>query len=83
LSLLTVLENMKLGAKDQVGEKLWQSIFPFLWKGKEEEIEQKALELTGAFQAHQAEGRLRGQPFWWAAQAPGDGPCADVRSHIW
>ena len=49
LSLLTVLENMKLGAKDQVGEKIWQSIFPFLWKGKEEEIEQKALELLERF----------------------------------
>ena len=49
LSLLTVLENMKLGAKDQVGEKLWQSIFPFLWKGKEEEIEEKALELLERF----------------------------------
>lgn len=49
LSLLTVLENMKLGAKDQVGEKLWQSIFPFLWKGKENEIEQKALELLERF----------------------------------
>ena len=49
LSLLTVLENMKLGAKDQVGEKIWQSIFPFLWKGKEEEIEKKALELLERF----------------------------------
>lgn len=49
LSLLTVLENMKLGAKDQVGEKLWQSIFPFLWKGKESEIEQKALDLLERF----------------------------------
>ena len=49
LSLLTVLENMKLGAKDQVGEKLWQSIFPFLWKGKENEIEQKALDLLERF----------------------------------
>jgi len=49
LSLLTVLENMKLGAKDQVGEKLWQSIFPFLWKGKEDEIERKALELLERF----------------------------------
>ncbi len=49
LSLLTVLDNMKLGAKDQVGENLWKSIFPFLWKGKEDEIEQKALELLERF----------------------------------
>lgn len=49
LSLLTVLENMKLGAKEQEGEKLFQSIFPFLWKKKEEEIEQRALELLERF----------------------------------
>jgi branched-chain amino acid transport system ATP-binding protein len=49
LSLLTVLENMKLGAKDQSGEKLRYSIFPFLWKAKEVEIETKALELLNRF----------------------------------
>jgi branched-chain amino acid transport system ATP-binding protein len=49
LSLLTVLENMKLGAKDQSGEKLRCSIFPFLWKAKEVEIETKALELLKRF----------------------------------
>ncbi len=49
LSLLTVLENMKLGAKEQTGEKLFQSIFPFLWKKKEEEIEARALELLERF----------------------------------
>jgi neutral amino acid transport system ATP-binding protein len=49
LSLLTVLENMKLGAKDQRGEKLLYSIFPFLWKDKEKEIEVKALDLLKRF----------------------------------
>lgn len=49
LSLLTVLENMKLGAKDQRGEKLMYSIFPFLWKAKEAEIEAKAMELLKRF----------------------------------
>jgi branched-chain amino acid transport system ATP-binding protein len=49
LSLLTVLQNMKLGAKDQRGEKLMFSIFPFLWKAKEQEIEEKALELLKRF----------------------------------
>ena len=49
LSLLTVLENMKLGAKDQLGEKLRYSIFPFLWKSKEVQIEVKALELLKRF----------------------------------
>jgi branched-chain amino acid transport system ATP-binding protein len=49
LSLLTVLQNMKLGAKDQRGEKLMYAIFPFLWKAKEKEIEEKALELLKRF----------------------------------
>lgn len=49
LSLLTVLENMKLGAKDQQGENLFASIFPFLWKPKEAEIEARALELLERF----------------------------------
>jgi branched-chain amino acid transport system ATP-binding protein len=49
LSLLTVLENMKLGAKDQRGEKLLYSLFPFLWKPKEAEIEAKAMELLKRF----------------------------------
>jgi branched-chain amino acid transport system ATP-binding protein len=40
---------MKLGAKDQRGEKLMYSIFPFLWKAKEQEIEEKALELLKRF----------------------------------
>ena len=49
LSLLTVLENMKLGAKDQLGEKLRYSLLPFLWKSKEVQIEAKALELLKRF----------------------------------
>lgn len=49
LSLLTVLENMKLGAKGQVGEKLLTSLLPWLWKKQEAEIETKALELLARF----------------------------------
>ena len=49
LSLLTVLENMKLGAKAQVGEKLIPSLFPWIWKKQEAEIEAKALELLARF----------------------------------
>jgi branched-chain amino acid transport system ATP-binding protein len=32
LGLLTVMENMKLGAKDQQGEGIFRSLFPFIWK---------------------------------------------------
>nr|WP_240792383.1 MULTISPECIES: ABC transporter ATP-binding protein [unclassified Salinibacterium] len=49
LGLLTVLENMKLGAKHQRGERFWAGLFPFLWRKQEEEFEAKALELLARF----------------------------------
>ena len=49
LSLLTVLENMKLGAKNQTGEKLLNSLFPFLWRKQDNELEVKAMELLKRF----------------------------------
>ncbi|WP_396820500.1 ABC transporter ATP-binding protein [Microbacterium sp. p3-SID336] len=49
LSLLTVLENMKLGAKDQRGEGFWAGLFPFLWRKQDLEIEQRARELLKRF----------------------------------
>ena len=49
LSLLTVLENMKLGAKNQTGEKLLNSLFPFLWRKQDTELEVKAMELLKKF----------------------------------
>ena len=49
LSLLTVLENMKLGATKQIGERFWTSMLPFLWRKQETEIEQKARELLARF----------------------------------
>ncbi|MFK0401920.1 ABC transporter ATP-binding protein [Microbacterium sp. NPDC090225] len=49
LSLLTVLENMKLGATGQRGEGFWSSLFPFLWRSQDAEIEVKARELLARF----------------------------------
>ena len=49
LGLLTVLENMKLGAKHQLGERFLQSLFPFLWKKQDEEIAEKAMKLLKKF----------------------------------
>ena len=49
LSLLTVLENMKLGAQGQRGERILTSIFPWTWRKQESEIEAKALELLARF----------------------------------
>ena len=49
LSLLTVLENMKLGAKGQAGESIFRALFPFIWRKQDQEIEAKALELLKRF----------------------------------
>lgn len=49
LSLLTVLENMKLGAPHQRGERFWTSLFPFLWRAQDRQIEAKARELLVRF----------------------------------
>ncbi|WP_223587479.1 ABC transporter ATP-binding protein [Microbacterium sp. OVT16B] len=49
LSLLTVLENMKLGAPHQKGEGFWASLFPFVWRSQDTEIETKARELLARF----------------------------------
>ncbi len=49
LALLTVMDNMKLGAKNQIGENLFRSLVPGLWRKQDDEIEQKALELLGRF----------------------------------
>jgi len=49
LGLLSVLDNMKLGAKDQTGEQLFRSLLPFLWRKQEQEIEAKAVDLLARF----------------------------------
>ncbi len=49
LSMLSVLENMKLGAKGQSGERLWASMFPWLWRAQDNKIEIKAMELLERF----------------------------------
>ena len=49
LGLLTVMENMKLGAKGQSGEGFWSSLLPFTWRKQDQEIELKARDLLGRF----------------------------------
>ncbi len=49
LSLLSVLDNMKLGAKGQRGENMFVALLPWLWRKEEEAIEAKAVELLGRF----------------------------------
>ena len=49
LARMTVLENLRLGAKGQRGEHLFSSILPFLWHDQEKEITQRADELLEHF----------------------------------
>jgi neutral amino acid transport system ATP-binding protein len=49
LNLLSVLDNMKLGAKNQKGENMFRALLPFIWRAQEEEIEAKAIELLSRF----------------------------------
>ena len=49
LSRLTVLENMKLGAKDQPGESFTKALFTPMWKSREDEVEEQARQLLDRF----------------------------------
>jgi neutral amino acid transport system ATP-binding protein len=49
LALLSVMENMKLGAKDQTGENIFRGLIPSIWRKQDQEIEEKALEILTRF----------------------------------
>ena len=49
LALLSVMDNMKLGAKGQTGENLFRGLIPAIWRKQDSEIEAKALDLLGRF----------------------------------
>ncbi|WP_395245856.1 ABC transporter ATP-binding protein [Agromyces sp. MMS24-K17] len=49
LGLLTVLENMKLGAKDQRGERFWSSLIPAAWRAQDQSLDTRAMELLTKF----------------------------------
>jgi neutral amino acid transport system ATP-binding protein len=56
LALLSVIENMKLGATGQRGESMLAGILPFLWRGQENEIAARADDLLTRFKlAHMRE----------------------------
>jgi branched-chain amino acid transport system ATP-binding protein len=46
---LTVLENMLLGAKQQKGESVLFSVFPWIWRAQEEAIRVKAVSILKKF----------------------------------
>ena len=49
LTKLSVIENMRLGATNQKGEKWWNGLFAAVWKGQEAEITRRADELLTRF----------------------------------
>src|SRR5262245_21391233 len=49
LSRVTVIENMRLGAVKQRGERILQSVFPPLWTAQEKDITNRAHELLERF----------------------------------
>jgi branched-chain amino acid transport system ATP-binding protein len=49
LTKLSVIENMKIGATHQTGEKWWNGLFPFRYRKQEAMIEQRADELLKRF----------------------------------
>ncbi len=49
LSKLTVIENMRVGATQQRGEKLMWSMFSWLWRAQEDEITVRADKLLARF----------------------------------
>lgn len=53
LSRMTVMDNMRLGAKGQTGERFFAAIFPFLWNNQEKGIAQRSLKLLERFNLHE------------------------------
>jgi neutral amino acid transport system ATP-binding protein len=49
LTKMSVIENMKLGATGQRGEKWWNGLMPFTWRAQEKAIEARADELLRRF----------------------------------
>nr|WP_241732334.1 ABC transporter ATP-binding protein [Galbitalea soli] len=49
LSLLSVMENMRLGATGQSGERFFPALFKGSWRKREDEITAQALELLARF----------------------------------
>jgi branched-chain amino acid transport system ATP-binding protein len=49
LSKLTVLDNVRLGATGQKGERIFNSLLPWTWKAQEREVTERANELLARF----------------------------------
>jgi neutral amino acid transport system ATP-binding protein len=60
LTRLTVMENMKLGATEQRGERMLTSLWPGAWREQEREIEARADELLVRFRMDHMRDEMAG-----------------------
>lgn len=60
LSRMTVLDNMLLGARDQPGENMAVALIPALWRKRENEITEKAMDLLQRFKLYEKREDLAG-----------------------
>jgi branched-chain amino acid transport system ATP-binding protein len=60
LTKLSVIENMKLGATHQMGEKWWNGLLPFRYRKQEAIIERRADELLKRFKLDHMRDRYAG-----------------------
>lgn len=49
LGLLTVMENMKLASRNQIGEKIFPALFSWLWRKQDADLEVTAAEILTRF----------------------------------
>ena len=61
LTRLSVMENMKLGATGQAGERFLRALVPALWRPQEAEIEARAIELLERFRLGHMRDELGGE----------------------
>ena len=61
LAVMSVLDNMKLGAQDQQGESFWRSLVRPLWRSQEQEVEARADELLERFRLGQMREHFAGE----------------------
>ena len=60
LSRMTIIDNMRLGARDQRGESVWRGIIRPIWASQEQDITQKAEELLERFNLAHMRDELAG-----------------------
>jgi neutral amino acid transport system ATP-binding protein len=61
LSRMTVMDNMKLGATGQRGERFFPAIIPPLWGDQERLIEERAIDLLERFKLHEKRDDYAGE----------------------